>query len=186
MARILRGLKGLSALAGRGGGVVVPCPALPCLALPCLACLSSCLPFLPWGIFRPQTGTFLVSGVGLVGLVGFVGLWGFSALLFLPPACGVHLQREKSRFCPCLLLCLVCLSLCRFILGRDKRKTALCVGRFSLGGGVWLLPVLVSEHCKRCGAFAKYPYFFYCVVGFNPSGGWACNIIQIASICGLC
>ena len=121
-------------------------------------------------------------------------LWGFNRLLFFLPACGVHLQERKSPFLPFLCFaCLLCLGLpvlVSFHLITDKKKRPL-LGRFSLGscGGVWFLPVsglVVSEHCKRCGAFAKYPYFLCCGVGFNPSGGWACDIIQIASIGGLC
>lgn len=124
-------------------------------------------------------GLFSCRAWVCLGWVAFGALWGFSALLFFLPACGVHLQRIKSRFCPCLLsLSLPVLCFVSFHLMTDKKRRAALLGLLSfLGGGVWFLPVLVSEHCKRCGAFAKYPYFFYCVVGFNPSGGWACNII---------
>lgn len=91
----------------------------------------------------------LSAGLSFVGRVfpwagwrlWLVGL--FLGLLFLLPACGVHLQRGKGRFYPYLLPCLsVSLSVSLSLRGLPfvsvsmrKKETALCVGCFSLGGG---------------------------------------------------
>ena len=115
-----------------------------------------------------------------MGLCGLVILF---ACVRRPPA------KRKSHFLP--LVCLVCfacllsasLSVCVSI---HARKAALFVGRsFSLGCGVWFL-LSELEHGKRVGLPAVYLYFVCLVVGFNPSGGWACNIIKIGFVCGLC
>ena len=133
------------------------------LCLPFVS-LSPCGHFGPWGmgIFRAlQFLAFLGLCFGLCGLFScrvwvcigsfaFGALWGFCGcysfclravstckgkkallpLFFALPACLVSSLSLQG---------LPCLSLCRFILGRYKRKTALCVGRFSLGGCVWFL-----------------------------------------------
>ena len=49
---------------------------------------------------------------------------------------------------------------------------------------VFISPSIETEHGKRCGLFAKYPYFFYGVVGFHPSCGWACNIPKVCTVLG--
>lgn len=117
-------------------------------------------------------------------ITGFYGaLWAcYSFRLRAVSTC----KGEKATFYPflglaCLLPCSLALCVSAY-----TRKAARFVGRsFSLGCGVWFL-LSELEHGKRCGLFAVYLYFVGLVVGFNPSGGWACDIIQIASICGLC
>ena len=128
-----------------------------------------------------RTGWCWVSSRALKLIYGaFMGLYRV-VILF---ACVPRLPaKDKKPFCP--RLCLFAWSACPCVLSacvpscdRQKRRAALFGLLSFLGGGVWFLLVLVSEHCKRCGAFAKYPYFFYCVVGFNPSGGGACYVVN--------
>ena len=50
------------------------------------------------------------------------------------------------------------------------------VGGFSLYG-------LKLEHCKGRRLLSVYPYALG--GGFNPSGRWACDIVEVRAVCGL-
>lgn len=114
-----------------------------------------------------------------------MGLYGVVILIACvrcPPA------KRKKPFSP--LFCFACLpvlSACPLLCvvsswKRQQKKNGPFVGRFSLGGCVWFL-LSELEHGKRCGLSAIYLYFVGLVVGFNPSGGGACDIIKIRFIC---
>lgn len=84
---------------------------------------------------------------------------------------------------PCLVLC-SCPLLALFVL---------CSALYRKRNGLyWVVsPCVVvvgfsltyRKDCKRCGLLAVY--LNVCCGGLYPSGGWACDIVQIRSICGL-
>ena len=55
-------------------------------------------------------------------------------------------------------------------------------------GGVWCWVVflLICEHCKRVSFAVGYCYNLVGVVFGYACGGWACNIIKLASVGGFC
>ena len=201
MARILRGVKGpLASSAGGGVGVLLcggvpvsPCQSLrpvslaPCLrcpmGLPSLpgACLGRARPAvcrgpacLPWALFCPVR-PFLVSG-GSGHRLGrenvSTGLkMGFNRLLFFSPACGVHLQREKSRFLPFLCLaCLPALSACPLLCvvssyDRQKRKAALLWVALSL----WVVFGFSFQNSNTASGAGFLPYIFILWVSLSVS-----------------
>lgn len=136
------------------------------------------LSFALYGLFSCRVVLGIGSGVEM-SLRGFYGalLACYSFRLRAVSTC----KEKKAPFCPsfALFALLACsLSLLALLLFAYTRKAARFVGRsFSLGGAWFLLSE--HEHGKRCGLSAVYLYFVGLVVGFNPSGGWACNIIKI-------
>lgn len=200
MARILRGVKSPLPLSGRGGGLFsfLPSLCLPFVGLPFLcppslwAILAVLHGFLDGCNFWPFLPSLLAcvafSRVGcgfawvgcFCGLVGlFCGCYSFCLRAVSTCKGKKAAQIQKSAFCPCVPPSVFC---CVSVQRETKRKTALLLGRFFLGcGGVWFLlfgtESVKTEHCKRGGLFAKYPYFFGCVVCLHLAGGGACDII---------
>ena len=89
---------------------------------------------------------------------------GFNRLLFFSPACGVHLQREKSHFYPCFA-CLLCSSFAcllslplRVTMHIQEKRPFLWV---ALSLDVLFLPLwaLIAKDCKRLAVSACYCYF---------------------------
>ena len=142
----------------------------------------------------PLMPVYLACGaVSLVGR-GFGWVESFWGLVGLEIGCYINRLRTsstykreratKTLFCPCSCSCLcslpcvlcVCCSLYR------KKKRPF-YGSFLL---VWWLvsPCLTyRKDSKRCGLLTVYLYV--CCGGLHSAGRWACDIIEVGSICGL-